>query len=136
MAGSWDREGDGGDAYPPGGSPRVVLDGPTVLGIQVRNPHPPAPPSEPAHPPDHSPEPPCPPARPALRAPGLAGEGALFFPTPGSAPVRAAAPATPELEEAFRRTDFREAVTRRHSESYVEGSQRPRGLPAAPTRRE
>ncbi len=47
----------------------------------------------------------------ALRAPGLAGEGALFFPTPGSAPVRAAAPATPELEEAFRRTDFREAVT-------------------------
>lgn len=47
----------------------------------------------------------------ALRAPGLAGEGDVFLPVPGGAPVRASAPATPDLEEAFARAHVREAAT-------------------------
>ena len=95
LAGSWEREGDGGDAYSPRGSPRVVLDGPTVLGIQVRNHLPPAPPSEPARPSYHSLKRPPLPARPARRTRSWRPQGGESAPAPvGSAPPLESAPRT------------------------------------------
>lgn len=47
----------------------------------------------------------------AITAPGLAGTGALFLPTPGSTPTRAASPPTDELAAAFRATNVQEAAT-------------------------